>query len=87
MAKTPEPLSELNSLLITLSNSIMLPSDILHLTSLIFRLEQIPDHISKFHENLDPFTQINLILELKSLSRVKPKKQILSAKNKKPSTA
>ena len=87
MVQTPEPLSELSSPLTTLSNSVMLPSDILHPTSLSLRSQQNPDHVSKFHENSDPFTQIDPTLELKSPSRVKPKGRPSGAKNKKQSGA
>lgn len=43
---------------------------------------QNPDHISRLYENSDPFTQIDPILELKSLSRVKPKERLPGAKKK-----
>ena len=61
----------------------MLPSNILHQRSSSFYSEQNPDHVSKFHKNLDPFNQIVLIIELKSSSKVKPKGRLSATKNKK----
>lgn len=84
MVQTSERiLSELSSPLTTLSTSVILRSDILSPTSLSLRSQQNPDHISKLHENSDPFTRIDPILELKSQSRVKPKGRPSGAKNKK----
>ena len=77
----------MSSPLTTLSNSVILPSDILHTIPLSPRLYQNLDHISKLNENPDPFTQIDSILELKSPSRVKPKGRPSGAKNKKRSRA
>ena len=88
MVQISEPvLSELSSPLTTLSNSVILPSDILPPTSLSFCSQQNPNHISKLYENSDPFTQIDLILELKLPSRIKPKRRPSGAKNKKQSGA
>ena len=53
------------------------------ITPLSLRFYQNPDHVRKLRENSDPFTQIDLIIELKSLLRIKPKGRPSSVKNKK----
>lgn len=39
--------------------------------------------MNKLYKNSDAFIKINLILELKLLSRIKPKRRLLGIKNKK----
>ncbi len=82
-------LSELSSPLTTLSSPRKPPLDILKtdITPLSLRFHHNPDHVSRVHENSDPFTQIDPILELKSPSKVKPKGRPPGAKNKKRSGA
>lgn len=66
--------SKLSFLLTIPSIFVTLSFNILSLISLSLCSQQNPDYISKFYENSDLFIQIDPILELKSPSKVKPRK-------------